>query len=330
LELLSIGRNPLLIENSDLATVYKKGLEMKLCLAFNRHEEAIMKLNRNFFITLFVGLLVGWGLSYTNCGTIAPNSQNLDTSKNLNTTSMTKSSAENPIVDCMFGYEWNGTACVPTGDFPIGSQKCASEQYYVGSTCFNADDILTNPKNKMDYVGKEHNLGVEYVMARLPKDNKPTLDTIIYHVAEYQAFIGQPVDTNKIKESLGFKSLEDLKSLDISTGIPANIRKYYDQIQAISKDYKGAKDTFDRIVKVEDTILNDKKLSKSEMDMVLGATSISRFSNFYWSYYPNVPDPGKIFLTDGFTFVVVATNGGIWNALTAGIQSNIASVGSLF
>lgn len=101
----------------------------------------IFKSKEGVFLSILTILLLSWGIVYTNCGSSINQQESQDTTKTESISAIKGTPTAQPItspnVDCIYGYVWNGTECVPIVGFNIADRAvyCPSGTYYNGTDC---------------------------------------------------------------------------------------------------------------------------------------------------------------------------------------------------
>lgn len=220
-----------------------------------------MENNKNILITslvLVLGLVVGFLLGNGKISSVNQGAQTISSENNA----ISNESADVREALGRTNSEislYNNPACDP-------------EEYFVDSVCYKVDEILTNPKNKMDYVGVLHNNIVGYILERSTKDTSKAEIMDIAH--DYMKSIGNPVDYRK--------QFANFKESDIDT-LPSNIKMYLDILASVKDKSLSTKELFDHVISVEDKILSDKTLKTEDKNIILASSSILRHSSLFWS-----------------------------------------------
>ncbi len=190
---------------------------------------------------------------------------------------------------------------------------CAPEEYFVDSVCYKVDQILTNPKNGMDYVGVLHNNIVGYVLERSTKETSKEEIGNIAH--DYMKSIGNPVDYRK--------NFADFKESDIET-LPANIKIYLDMLASVKDKDLSTKELFDHVISVENKVMSDKTLKTEDKNIILASSSILRHSSLFWTTHePLNPGNERPFWKDMLGGAVGALIGLIGGPVGAGIGAGL-------
>lgn len=149
-----------------------------------------------------------------------------------------------------------------------------------------------NPDNPYDQIGYYHNEGVTYVLNITGNSNPVASSEIAALSNQYglQTFNINGTATAADIDEVVNDGINEYTSIIDQYSVSDKARAYLYQLMAIFDDPSETDEVEycplkDRIVALESTVLQDGTLNNTERRQVLSATSVARYSLYYWMNY---------------------------------------------
>lgn len=181
-------------------------------------------------------------------------------------------------------------------------------------------DPAANPANPFDDAGRLHNSALSYVLTHIKSIDQSRVDEVLKVTSRYVA--------DSLKSTLPDRAIDAAKALiaddqhqyenEIDRAPLSETAKQYAQV--LVKIFSGGDGSLDQfkstIVALEARIIADKTLDEQERKSLLSATSVARYSLYFWMHSPSLPARLNIFvaahdavgtLVGGFSFGAFAS-----------------------
>ncbi len=171
-------------------------------------------------------------------------------------------------------------------DAPIQPQKdlapapLLSEDMQV---CFD------NPNNPYEYVGQQHNLGLDAIAATPGFENLTEEEAHNIATQSIEQNMGMDLDLNYEEVAVIYEDMTQEQPLVVSTQmlldddvISVNAYNKLLELQEIIDMSEGPEQLGNAIINLENDILQDDSFSEIDLKTVLGSTSMARHSFCYW------------------------------------------------
>lgn len=165
--------------------------------------------------------------------------------------------------------------------------------FMLGSFSGNAQ---ANPNNPYDSAGLQHNKVIKQFLEKYDSKNLSNQETlnILNNLCDENEIKGEKADMNFI--NFGIKDFKNnFRNVVNKSSLSKNGKLRFQGLldYMITEGFKGEisyYQFFNYIIKFEDTIKNDKSITKKDMEFILKATSVARYSTFLWGnyYYDNM------------------------------------------
>lgn len=169
-------------------------------------------------------------------------------------------------------------------------------------TVINAvNDPAANPLNPYDDAGRAHNKGLSFVLTHIRSIDRSKVDEVLKVTSQYA--------TDSLKSSLPTDATTAVKELiaddknqyenEISHSKLSETGKQYAHV--LVKIFAGDRGrSFEQlkstIVALESNVLADKALSTADRQSLLSASSVARYSLYYWMHSTAQPAQFNIFI----------------------------------
>lgn len=186
---------------------------------------------------------------------------------------------------------------------------------------FNAiADPAANPANSFDNAGRLHNSELSFILTHVQNIDQSKVDEVFRFASIYAA--------DSLNSPLPDSAIDAVKALiaddqhqfenELNRAPLSETAKQYAQV--LVKMFSGSDGSFDQfkstIVALEARIIADKALDEQEQKSLLSATSVARYSLYFWMRSPQLPAKLNIFvaahdavgtLVGGFSFGAFAS-----------------------
>ena len=139
---------------------------------------------------------------------------------------------------------------------------------------------ISNPNNPFDFVGKYHNMGLDYVLNNYDTSIKGTYRGIKIGLLAKDFVNANLTEINK-EQTKAFKIIQGKAGNTITDSCDIYLR--YISKLADNIDTSNFSIFIDSLMLLETKVLNDNNLNKTEKEIILGTTSVARYSTSYWS-----------------------------------------------
>jgi hypothetical protein len=199
--------------------------------------------------------------------------------------------------------EWNNqdhpfTLTVTTGDLTAGTASNFYETSPTGDAAVTVSSISpcpnwntgnngpSNPNNPYDYVGQDHNDGLDYALANLQVP-VGSADDIISDIQGYFSSISSSFSVSAFLDSsqqlaADLENASDFCNIFSGKGFSNQFCNYYNVINGLLEAASTPEDFYSSMRSLEEEI-NASSIDATEKGILLSSASVYRYSAYYWS-----------------------------------------------